>query len=56
MSFKSGEIKFIDRFQFVAYCIGKLTENLYVEEHIREMSADETEYMKCIEPENYENG
>ena len=57
MSFKIGELKFIDSLQFMASSIEKLTENLYTTDYKPFLCEDEHKeymhYLKCCEPEEY---
>ena len=57
MSFKIGELKFIDSFQFMASSIEKLTENLYDGEYKPVVCEDKDkeyiEYLKTVEPDEY---
>ena len=57
MSFKIGELKFIDSFQFTASSIEKLTENLYDGEYKPVLCEDRDkeyiEYLKFFEPDEY---
>ena len=57
MSFKIGELKFIDSFQFMASSIEKLTENLYDGESKPILCEDKDkeyiEYLKMFEPDEY---
>ena len=64
MSFKIGELKFIDSFQFMASSIEKLTENLYTtdykpffycEDKDKEHMEQYLEYMKIFEPDKLKN-
>ena len=57
MSFKIGELKFIDSFQFMASSIEKLTENLYTTDYKPILCEDKDkeyiDYLKICEPAEY---
>ena len=64
MSFKIGELKFIDSYQFMASSIEKLTENLYTtdykpffycEDKDKENMEYYLEYMRIFEPDTLKN-
>ena len=57
MSFKLGEVKFIDSFHLLASSIEKLPENLYDGEYKPVLCADKDkeyiDYLKMFEPDEY---
>ena len=66
MSFKIGELKFIDRFQFMASSIEKLSENLYTKDYKPHLHCEDNdkdkeymqeyiEYMETCEPGTLKN-
>ena len=64
MSFKIGEFKFIDSFQFMASSNGKLTEHsytteykpfFYCEDKDKEHMEQYLEYMQIFEPETFQH-